>query len=241
MMVKKSKIISTFIISLLVFPLLFSVHSVEVMGASGVAAKDKMPVLLNEVFGIDLSKYSIAEEGYGTRYEKGGLIEVDGYSCTLVDKNGGLVDVHGTFHNGFPDWIYISPRSDGTLYYVIDPPNGSVEAWKNLFERYTIFAQKYEIPTVDKSLALELFSKAPNNLPTSQTSSARVALDNVTLYISQEGFGFGAIVDGVETPNKSTGLTFVNNQIVFSDKFGFYDVKSANIFSEEEFTILLLI
>jgi hypothetical protein len=231
------KIIGVFVISLLFSSLLFSTYGVVVVGDSSVSAKDKMPILLSDVFGIDLSKYSISEEGYGTRYEMGGLVEVDGYSCVLVDAKGGSVGVHGTFHNGFPYYISISPRSDGSLYYVIDPPDGSVNAMKSLFERYAVFAQKYGISTVDKSVALNLFSRAPNNLPASQLFATRVVLDDISLYISKEGFGFGSIVNGVEVPNKSLGLTFVNNKITFSDTFGLYEVSSVNVFSSEaEFT-----
>jgi hypothetical protein len=217
---------------------LFSTYIVGVVGNSSVSAKDKMPVFLSDVFGLDLSKYSVAEEGYGTHYEMGGLVEVDGYSCTLVNSKGGQVAIHGTFHNGFPYWFHISPRSDDPLYYVLDPLDGSVKSMKSFFERYVVFAQKYGIPTIDKSVALDLFSRAPSNLPASQLSAARVALDDVSLYISQEGFGFGSIIDGVEVPNKSLGLTFVNNVLTFSDSFTFYEVSSCvNFFSsEDEFT-----
>jgi len=128
-MMKNLKIFGTFMISLLVFSLVMSVCSVPVVGVSDFSAKDKLPALLSDVIGLDLSKYSITEERYKPRYEYGGAVEVEYCGFTLVDSEGGEVSVMSEFYNGFPEWVLISP-STGSLYYAINPPKDSVEKMK---------------------------------------------------------------------------------------------------------------
>jgi hypothetical protein len=187
---------------------------VPVEGGSGVVVEDKkladvseltqdkLPVLLSDVIGLDLSKYTIKDVHGATHDPYGGSVMVENYVFYLVDKKGGVVSVNSEFRNGFPDWVLISP-STGSLYYAIDPPDGSVEQLKNVFERYVAFAKKYDVDTVDVSLAL--FDRAPNSLPKNELSPAKVTLEDLSLYISQQSFGFGSIVNGFDIPNKSLG------------------------------------
>ncbi|MDR2707924.1 MAG: hypothetical protein LBB87_04185 [Nitrososphaerota archaeon] len=234
-MVRKCDIVGMFLTSLLVFSLFVSVCSVGVVGVSGFTAKDKLPVLLSDVFGLDLSKYTITNDGYGVRYEDGGYIEVEQCGFKLVDENGGMVSVMSEFYNGFPEWVFISP-STGSLYYVIEPPDGSVEQLRNVFERYVIFAEKYGIDTVDATVALDLLSRVSGSLPRSELSPTKVSSDNMSLYISQRSFGFGCVIDGFDIPNKTWGITFNNDRISFHDRFELYGVWGLGVFSEEEFT-----
>jgi hypothetical protein len=207
-------------------------------------AKDKLPALLSDVIGLDLSKYTLIDHGYGTRYDYGGRVYVENYSAYLVDEEGGEVSVQSMFYNGFPDWLLITPlaadgvyvKHAGSLYYAIEPPNGSVADLQNVFERYVAFAQKYDIVTLEVSSVLDLFSQAPKDLPLSVSSPVKVYSDDKVLYVSQKSFGFGYVIDGVEVVNKSMGITFSNNQIQFHDDFELYTVCSSGLFSKEELT-----
>lgn len=232
---RKIKMSGMFVISVFVCSL-FSVSSIMSVGAvDGFSAKDKMPALLSDVFGLDLSKYTITNEGYGVRYEAGGFIEVEQYVFTLVDAGGGTTYVGSEFYNGFPEWVNVD-AAFGSMYYAIEPPKDSIEGMKNVFERYATFAQKYNITTIDTSLALNLLSKASSSLPSSELSPAKISSGDMSLYMSQKSFGFGSIVDGVNIPNKTWGISFMNDMITFHDVFELYGVWGLGVFSEEEFT-----
>ncbi|MDR0318928.1 MAG: hypothetical protein LBI09_02715 [Nitrososphaerota archaeon] len=235
-MIRKIKLVGIAVISLLICSSFVSVCSVKTAGVSGFTAKEKLPALLTDVFGLDLSKYTITNEGYGIRYEGGDFIEVEQYVFTLVDADGGNTRVGSEFYNGFPEWVNVYAET-GSMYYTIEPPNGSIDGIKNVFERYTIFAQKYDIATIDRTLALNLLSKAPaDSLPMSALSPAKVSSDDMSLYISQRSLGFCSIIDGVDIPNKTWGINFMSDRITFHDVFEFYGVFGLGVFSEAEFT-----
>jgi len=233
-MMKKFKTLGMFMISLFILSSICSVYNMEVAGVSNFSAKDKLPAFLSDVLGLDMSKYQIVNERGATQYVYGNSVEVDNYVFELVDEKGGEVTVRGHFYNGVPNPINIR-EVDGSVHYV-SSPGGSLEGLRNVFERYVVFAQKYGIATVDASLALSLFDKAPSDLPKSHASAVRVASDSLTLYVSQEGFGFGYIVEGVEVLNRSLGIVFTADGVTFHDTFGLYSVSNVNVFSEEEFT-----
>ncbi|MDR0318845.1 MAG: hypothetical protein LBI09_02280, partial [Nitrososphaerota archaeon] len=202
---------------------------------TGFSAKDKLPALLSDVFGLDLSKYTITEERYKPRYEYGGVVEVEYCGFTLVDGKGGVVSVMSEFYNGFPEWVMISP-STGSLYYAIEPPKRSVEKMENILERYVTFAQKYDIVTLDVSLAFDLLSKAPSRLPNGDRIPVNDSSGDMALFIAQNSFGFIYVANGVNVLNRSWSIDFTDG-IAFHDTFGLYDVCDVNVLpSEEEFT-----
>ncbi len=229
-MMKKCSIFGMFTISLLVCSLFVSVCSMGAVGVNGFTAEEKLPALLKDVIGLDLSKYHKADgqSYYSTTYRYGGAVKVEQCGFWLADTKGNIVTVMSEFYNGFPEWINV--RADASFHYTITPPKGSVVELQSFFERYMDFAQKYDIPTVDRSAALALFNKIPNNLP------AKVYSDDMSLYVSKQSFGLGGIANGVELPNKSVSIQFTNDHIVFSDTFGLYGVCDMNILSKEEFT-----
>jgi hypothetical protein len=233
-MMKNLKILGMFLISLFFVSLLFSVCSVDATTDERFTAEEKLPALLSDVIGIDLSKYNKVEDHsyYVRQYEYGGSVEVERCGFWLIDSKGDTVTINSEFHNGFPFWIYISPMGC-SLHYTSAPLKGSVKDLRDVFERYMDFAQKYGISTIDRSSALELFSRAPSNLPASDLSPVVVASDDLALALSKKSFGFCRIVNGVELPNKSVGLYFTDDVIDFSDTFGLYDVCDVNIFSSD--------
>ncbi|MDR2707481.1 MAG: hypothetical protein LBB87_01870, partial [Nitrososphaerota archaeon] len=234
-MLKNLRVIGMFMIGLFIFSSLCTVCSVKVVsGVEGFSAKEKLPALLSDVIGLDLSKYTITEERYKPRYEYGGAVEVEYCGFTLIDKNDGEISVMSEFYNGIPEWVLISP-STGSLYYAMEPPKNSVEKMENILERYMTFAQKYDIATLDTSLAFDLLSKAPDSLPAHGTY-ATVSLDDMTLSITQNSFGFAYTADGAVALNKSWCIDFAD-KISFHDTFGLYSVCDVNVLSsEEEFT-----
>jgi hypothetical protein len=233
-MMKNLKILGMFMISLFIFSSLGAVYSVAAAGVESFSAKEKLPALLSDVIGLDLSKYTITEERYKPRYEYGGAVEVEYCGFTLVDKKDGEVSVMSEFYNGVPNWVLISP-STGSLYYSIEPPKSSVEKMKNILERYVTFAQKYDITTLDASLAFDLLNKAPDRLPEGDRLPVKDSSGDMTLYIAQNSFGFAYAVNGVAVPNRSWSIDFTD-VITFHDTFGLYRVCDVNTYaSEEEF------
>jgi hypothetical protein len=234
-MMKKLKTIGLLIISLLLLSSfsVFSIYSVKTTSAESFSAKYKLPVFLSDVFGLDLSKYSMTNERSATQYIYGNSVEVENCAFELVDTKGGEITVRGHFYNGIPNSINVDVI-DSALYYTIEPPN-SVEKMKNLLERYAVFAQIHDIDTVDVSLALDLLSKAPSALPTNGTP-ANVTLGDMTLFIEQNSFSFVYTANGVIFPNRSWSINFAGNTLSFSDSFGLYGVCDVNVFSEETFT-----
>jgi hypothetical protein len=230
---------------ILVLPLLFQACSAEVSTADGFTAKDKLPAFLTDVLGLDLTKYNKTEEGYGTRYEYGGQVEVEQYVLTLVDAEGNRISVGSEFTNGFPTWINVDAIV-GSLYYAIQPSKDALVETQNILNRYDVFAKKYGINTVDMSLALDLLSKAPNAPLASKDSTnfnkmsnftpANITSGNMTMGIVEYGIGFGCIIDGVKIPNKSLGINFGNDQITFVDKWNLYSIGSLSVISKEEAT-----
>ncbi|MCL2133982.1 MAG: hypothetical protein FWH37_00255 [Candidatus Bathyarchaeota archaeon] len=227
---RKYKIVGTFILSLLVCSLFVSVCSRGVVGVSGFTAEEKLPALLTDVIGLDLSKYDKMEGHtyYGTTYRYGETVEVEQCGFWLVDTKGDVVTVMSEFYNGFPEWVNI--RADTSFHYAIEPFKGSVGELQSFFERYMDFAQKYDIFTVDKFAGLDLFNTVSSNLPT------KVSSDDLSLYVSKQSFGLGSIANGVELPNKSLSIEITDDHIVFSDTFGLYSVCDVNTLSKAEFT-----
>ncbi len=89
--------------------------------------------------------------------------------------------------------------------------------------------------TIDESLALNLFSKTPSNLPASALSPANVSLDNWMIHASKKSINFVYTIDGIEVPNKSLGITFEDDRITLHDTVGLYSVSGSNVFSKGEF------
>jgi hypothetical protein len=232
--VKSLKIISLFAVGLIVSSLLVPGCIVNVV-AEDFSTKDKLVALVEDVFGLDLSKYNIIDESSNTRYDYGG-VQGDVYRFSLVDARGGLLTVVGQCYKGFPHWVNISPKHGGALYYTITPPTGSSEKMKRLFERYEDFAQKYGIATMNGSLALALLDKTPHSIPKDTMPPASVTLDDLTLYVQQNSFSFVYTFDGVGIPNKSWTISFTDNKITFADTFELYTVYNLHVFSKEEIT-----
>ncbi|MCL1971169.1 MAG: hypothetical protein FWF66_06940 [Candidatus Bathyarchaeota archaeon] len=233
---KKLKIIGLFVVSLLVLSM-FSIYSgcdIGTANAENFSAKEKLPALLSDVIGLDLSKYTLTNERSATQYLYGNSVEVENCAFELVDVKGSELTVRGHFYNGIPNSINVGVV-DSSFYYAIDTPKNSVEKMKNILERYEIFAQKYGVATLDVSLALDLLNKAPTALP-AQGVPANVSLGNMTLFIAQNSFSFVYTVNGVIVPNRGWSIDFMDNAISFSDSFGLYRVCDVNTYaSEEEF------
>ena len=74
-------------------------------------AEEKMPEFVGEVFGLDMTKYSITDEGYGFHYppEYGGVAKEESMTFNLVSNKGTIYTVHvmGILLNGFPDLCMI--------------------------------------------------------------------------------------------------------------------------------------
>jgi hypothetical protein len=240
-----TKIFGLFLVGVFVLPLLFQACSVQATTAGGFTAKDKLPVFLSDVIGLDLTKYNKTEEGYGTRYEYDGQVEVEQYVLTLADANGGTISVGSEFTNGFPTWINVDAIA-GSLYYTTQPSKDAIVDTRNILERYETFAKKYFINTLDVPLALDLLSKAPSTPSDSKDSTnfnemsnftpVNATSGNMTMGIVEYGIGFGYIVDGVKIPNKSLGINFANDQITFVDKWGIYSIGGFSVLSKDDAT-----
>ncbi|MGD6933090.1 MAG: hypothetical protein ACQCN5_02675 [Candidatus Bathyarchaeia archaeon] len=231
---KKSKMFGALMICLFSFFFIFSVNGTSAFDGNVYSGMDKLQAVLSDVFGLDLSKYSIVDPSSAINYEYGGSVEVEGCSFKLVDAKGGVITVRGHFYNGYPHSVSVR-LVDGSFYFVVEPPRGSVGELQAVFERYMAFAQKYDIATVDMSVASDLFSKVPSSLPASALSSVDVSLDNWMIHASKKSIGFSYLVDGVEVPNKSLRISYETDRVTLYDCIGLYSVSEVNVFSEEEF------
>jgi hypothetical protein len=247
---KNNKIIGVMIIASLVLPLTLFQLRTNMANATEITAKDKLPAFLSDVIGLDLTKYNTTEEGYGTSYppEYGGVAKVEQFGLTLADANGDTITVGSEFVNGFPTWIHVRALT-GLLHYAIQPQKDALAESRNIFERYAVFAQKYNIDTANMSLALSLLSKAPSAPSTSGDYSnfnkmsdftpANITSGNMKIGISQTGIGLCYTANDVDMPNKSVGMDFSYGTFVFSDTWSLFGIGSFSVVSKEEATSLM--
>jgi len=191
-----------------------------------------LPALLSDVIGLDLSKYTITENGYGTRYDYSRSVDVENYVLYLNDTKGGSMSVQSQFYNGFPEWLLIK-KNDSTFYYKVEPPKSSVTKMEKILERYIVFTQKYDINTLNMDIAFELLHNAPSSLPNGG-DYASVSLGDMRLSIAQNLFSFVYTVEGFDVPDKSWAISFTADTIQFHDTFNLYDVYGLGVFSSKE-------
>ncbi len=240
---RKCKIKICVIAFLLVF--VFSFLSVCTASAadSTVTAKEKLQSFLTDVLGIDLTKYTIIEEGGGVNYppELGGVIkrETTGIKYNSTDSQ---LEVAAEFHNGYIRWLHVLPIR-GSVIYREQPSTSAVAETRSILERYKTFAEKYGIGTAHVTIALSLLDKASDGSPPSEKQNfngvsgfnpTTETSSNMVQTTSQTGVGYMYTFNGVNVPNRSIGVSFAGGSFTFHDTWGLYTVASVSVITEDE-------
>jgi len=198
---------------------------------------------LNDVLRIDLTKYTITNEGYGVKYpsEYGGAVKKESISFILNSTNS-RVSVGATFHNGYIFWFHVTLKQGSIIYYQ-QPSTSAVAETKNILERYKTYVARYGMDNAHVASALSLLDEASDKVTPSETQNfcgirgftlTTATLDNMKMTTSQTGVGVVYTFDGVDVPNKSVGISYAGDTFTFGDTWGLYTIASGSVISEEE-------
>jgi hypothetical protein len=210
---------------------------------SAATAEEKLPAFLRDVLGIDLTKYTISDQGYGVKYppELGGVVKQENI-LIRYNSTSSQISVQATFRNGYIDGIILH-ATRGSITYRQQPSTSAIAETRNILERYKTFAEKYGIDTAHVTLALSILDKA-SDAPSSGTTQNLNGISNfnainqtsgnMRMAASDSEIGFGYVVNGISLRNRGLGLGFANNYFTFADTWGLYAVEASSIISEEE-------
>jgi hypothetical protein len=246
MKISKEKMSAAAIVLLILAVPLIQTSRAETLNST---AKDKMPAFLSEVIGLDLTKYNITNEGYGSTYplNYGGTVKEENIYLELVSSDGGM-HVNGFFVNGFIDGIFLYPPTNGSLTYAQRPSTNAVDEARNLLQRYKTFAKNYGFDTSHIDSALTMLS----NVTVTSSSSARLyTFNNMTGFVpsvttlgnmklettqttTQTGIKWIYTDRGVDMPHKCLAIDFGVDVLLFADSWNLYKVGCLSAISEEE-------
>jgi hypothetical protein len=229
-----------------------SVFSVCTVSAadSAVSAKEKLPAFLGDVLQIDLTKYTVANEGYGVLYPMrfGGAVKQESYSFTLNGANS-QVSVSSVFYNGYIAYLQVYPMS-GSVFFSQQPQSSATAQTKRILENYRTFAEKYGIDTSNIPLALSMLSQVSDAPKTTQTNQNFYGINgfnpinttsgNMRLVASGSEIGFGFTFEGVDVLNRGLGMGFGSGTFLFDDTWGLYTVAGGSAITKEQASTLAL-
>jgi hypothetical protein len=212
-------------------------------------AKEKTSHFLSDVLQIDLSKYAVTDEGYGTSYpsQYGGAAMQESYSLTLNNPSS-QVSISAVFLNGYIIYLQVHPVT-GTVIFSQQPQSSSTAQAQQLLEAYTTWAETYGLDTSNLPNALNLLSKAhdaplspqtPNFYGITGFEPVNTTSSNMRMVASGSEIGFGYSFDGVDVRNRGLGMGFASGTFLFADTWGLYTVAAQSAISQEQATTLAL-
>jgi hypothetical protein len=229
------------ILLLLVFPLIQTSRAADVNST----AKDKLPAFLSAVIGLDLAKYNITNEGYGSTYplRYGGNVKEENVALYLASSDGEM-HVNGMFVNGFIGGIFLYPPTNSSLTYAQQPSTNALDESRNILQKYKTFAENYGFDTSHIDSALTMLS----NVTVTSSSSARLyTFNNMTGFVpsvtaagnmkqetTQTGVKWIYTDKGVDMPDKCLVIDFGSNELLFADAWNLYTVGCFSVISEDE-------
>jgi hypothetical protein len=217
---------------------------------SAVTAKEKLPTFLGDVLQIDLSKYTVTNEGYGVLYPMrfGGEVKQESYSFNLDGVNS-QVSVSAVFYNGYIAYLQVRPVT-GLVIFSQHPTDSAVANTRRILENYKTFAQKFGIDTSNIPLALSMLSQVSDAPKTTQTSQnfygisgfnpVNTTSGNMRLVASGSEIGFGYTFAGVDVFNRGLGMGFASNSFLFDDTWGLYTVAGGSAITKQQASALAL-
>jgi hypothetical protein len=213
-------------------------------------AKEKLPAFLGDVLQIDLSKYTVTNEGYGVLYPMrfGGEVKQESYSFTLKDANS-QVSVSSVFYNGYIAYLQVYPLS-GAVFFSQQPQSSATAQTRRILENYKSFAEKYGIDTSNLSTSLNMLSQVSDAPKTAQTSQnfygisgfnpVNTTSGSMRLVASGSEIGFGFTFGGVNVLNRGLGMGFGSDTFLFDDTWGLYTVAGGSAITKEQASALAL-
>lgn len=200
--------------------------------------QNMLPAFLDEVVGLDLTKYNIANEEYSFRYpsEYGGNVKDEYVYLELVSSEGNI-SVMGMFLNGFNGGIFVYPPANGSMFFKHQPPStNTLDESRNILQRYKTFAEHYGMETSHVDSALNLLNDASidssasadlqtfNNLagfvPAVSTSG------NMKQETKQRSITWIYTENGVDMLNRCLKIDFGINKLHFVDTWNLFAVGS---------------
>jgi hypothetical protein len=222
----------------------------DIANSANTSTKEKLPVFLSEVIGLDLTKYNKTNEGYSVSYpsEFGGLVKREQTSFKLESKSSNI-SAAGIFDNGLVFWIYFYPIN-GSMIYSKQPSTDALDESKNIFQRYHTFCQRYNIDCSHVATAINMCDQLPTSTSTKSSGNinqmkdfipANITQNNMKLLTKQTSIRFDYTVNDVDVPNKCIVMNFGYNTFTFSDTWNLYGIGSLSALSKEEVTNLAFI
>jgi hypothetical protein len=235
------------IVALSIFSMLIlAVPLIQISKAEQVDPTTKSFVVefLSDVVELDLTKYNITNEGYGSTYppEYGGEVKEEILSFDLVSSEGST-HVMCIFLNRFIGGIYVNPPKESTILFKNQPPTNAVDESKNILQRYKTFAENYGFDTSHMLQALTLvnyagiasssadlhnFSNITGFVPSVTSDS------NMKQEITQTDIRWIYTDKGVDMPIRCMAINFGSNRISFADTWNLFSVGSFSVISEDE-------
>ena len=242
MIISKKKLSAAAVVLLIVAVSLVQTTKAYSVDTTNATAKDKLPVFLSEVIGLDFTKYNVTNQGYSVSYPSnyGGLVKDEVISFTL-ESSSSKISVMGIFDNGFIYGIIFRPI-DGSVIYSQQPSTNVLKESENIIQKYQTFAKNYGIDTSHLTPALSILNSV-TDLTTSSIISGNTKLEISSLILSlpnstinQTSFAWIYTANGVDVPNKCLRIDFDGNVIAFKDTWGLYSVGSFGVLSKDEAT-----
>jgi|WetSurMetagenome_2_1015567.scaffolds.fasta_scaffold79475_2 hypothetical protein len=237
-LLKKNSIV---VIALLIIAFPF----IHVSGAESadLSARELAPLFLSDVMGLDLTKYNIAKEGYGSDYPVyyGGEVKEEAVSFDLVSDQGNL-SVMGIFRNGFISALNLYKGRNSTVYLKV-PSTNAVNESRNMLQRYKTFAQDlgWNTTHIDQaSTMLNNVSAAPSkdNLHMFNNIIGFIPTDayegNMKLETKENRVNWIYTEKGANITSKRISIDFGFDTLSFTDTWNLYKVGSLGVITEEE-------
>ena len=214
----------------------------------------KLQSFLTNVLGIDLTEYTVTQNGYGDSYplQYGGQIEQECPSYVFTTSNGSQLNVDPNFfYDGFLTACDLDPIN-GSILYLQQPSSSFLDQAESILQNYQTYAdQNYAINTSYIQTALGMlgdiielpssYAAVLGNMQlTINQSSEFVTPADVTLTFAKIQFVYTE--NGIATPPKWINLDFQDGQLTsFGDYYGLYSVGPLPSISQDEAVSLGLV
>lgn len=213
--------------------LVFATVQFPQIHATNSSTKDKLLEYLSDVNGLDLTKYTLTQRGYGSSYPAkfGGFVEEESLSCTL-EAVGSKIDIMSIFDNG--QLVFCSSSVIGNYIYATSQPPDILNQARVHIQKYQPYAtQKYSSNTSH----LTSMQNMLNNVAT--LSPVNVTDGNMNLQISQNDktthIQLACIQNGILLSHKRIQMTFVDNNLTdFIDTWNLYTIGGFSQISSDE-------
>jgi hypothetical protein len=220
--------------------LAFSLVQIPQAHATETSTQAKLQSFLTNVLGIDLTRYTVTQSGYGASYplKYGGLVEEEVVSYTFSNNNGNEFAADPCFFDNGILTACDFNSIQGSILYAQSPSASILDQAKSILQSYQAYAsQNYAIDTSYVQQAQGMLSNVQGfssssmlsgnmQLTTSQSSYLNVTTTTIQWIYTE---------NGTAMPRKSITLGFLNGRLRdFEDTYGLYRVGCLSKISRQE-------